>query len=293
MEFLKDNYLRPYGTGKDFKVDIDVPKTISKNYHELSRDVAELVYVNRQGKLYLLYSGGLDSEYVLSTFLALGINVIPVIIKLNPNYNDHDVRYAFDFCESKNLKPIIVDIDFDDFVASGKILDLALEFKVGAYQLPCTFSVLEKLDGTLIMGSHGNPHMCLNEENDIWYVDEYEPIHKLLDFFKSRNLYGCPFFLVYTAEQYFSFLLDPAMKKLAEHGFRGKLGNNSTKYLVYNNGSGFNLINRKKFTGYENIEQSPIFQHPNLQFFENQGKEWWGVYAIEYFKLIKKFTDNR
>jgi hypothetical protein len=83
------------------------------------------------------------------------------------------------------------------------------------------------------------------------------------------------------------------MKKLAEHGFPGKLGNNSTKYLVYNNGSGFNLTNRKKFTGYENIEQSPIFQHPNLQFFQNQGTEWWGVYAIEYFKLIKKFTDNR
>jgi len=290
MELIKNNYLRCHGHGDQFKVEIDPPKIKNSNYHTLSKILAETIYENKQGKIYVLYSGGLDSEYVLSIFLALGIDVTPVIIRLNPNYNDYDVKYAFDFCESKKLSPIIVDVNFDEFVKSGRIVELATEFKIGAYQLPCTFDILEKLDGTIVMGSHGNPHMCYDPTENLWFVDEYEPIHTVLDFFKSKKIYGCPFFLAHSSEQYLSFLLDPNMQKLANNGFPGKLGNNSTKYLVYNNGSGFDLTNRQKYTGYENIEKSEIFKHPNLDFFKEAGKQWWGIYKIEYQELIKKLT---
>jgi hypothetical protein len=290
MDLIKNNYLRACGHGNQFTVEIDSPKINNRNFHSISRSLAEEIYENKKGKIYVLYSGGLDSEYVLNTFLVLGIDVIPVIIKLNPNYNDHDVKYAFDFCESKKLNPLIIDIDFDHFVKSGKIVDLATEFKIGAYQLPTTFSILENLDGTIVMGSHGPPHLFYNKEKNKWFVDEYEPIHTVLDFFKSKNIHGCPFFLVYTAEQYLSFLLDPNTKKLVDNQFPGKLGNNSTKYLVYNNGSGFNLTNRQKYTGYENIESSEIFNHENLKFFTETGKQWWGIYAIEYHDLINKLT---
>jgi len=288
MEFIKNNYLRSYGHGDTFTVNIDPPTIKNSNYHDLCKNLAENIYENRQGKIHILYSGGLDSEYVLSVFLSLGIDVVPVIIKLKPNYNDHDVKYAFDFCESKKLSPLILDINFDEFVKSGKIVDIANEFKIGAYQLPCTFHVLEKLDGTIVMGSHGNPHMSYDPSIGVWYVDEYEPIHTVLNFFNSKKIYGYPFFLVYSAEQYLSFLLDRNMKKLSRNGFPGKLGNNSTKYLVYNNGSGFELINRQKYTGYENIETSIIFDHPNLNFFKEDGKKWWGIYKIKYDELIQK-----
>lgn len=288
MELIKDNYLRSCGHGDQFNVEIDPPKQKNSDYHELSKILAEQIYENKQGKIHILYSGGLDSEYVLSTFLSLGIDVVPVIIKLNPGYNNHDVKYAFDFCKLKKLHPVIIDIDFDNFVKSGRIIDLSMEFKIGAYQLPCTFDVLEKIDGTVIMGSHGNPHMCYCQEQNLWFVDEYEPIHTVLNFFKDRKIHGHPFFLVQSAEQYLAFLLDPSMQKLANHGFPGKLGNNSTKYLVYNNGSGFALKNRKKYTGYENIENSEIFNHPNLHFFKEQAKQWWGIYKIEYHELIRR-----
>jgi hypothetical protein len=288
MELLKNNYLRTFGHGSQFTVEIDPPRDKNGNFHLLSRTLAETIQENKEGPIYVLYSGGLDSEYVLNTFLSLKINVIPVIIKLNPDYNNHDVKYAFDFCQSKKLKPLIIDVDFNNFVKSGKIVDLAERFKIGAYQLPCTFDVLEKLDGTIVMGSHGSPHLFYNKEKNKWFIDEYEPIHTVLDFFKTKKIHGCPFFLVHTAEQYLSFLLDPNMKKLVNNEFPGKLGNNSTKYLVYNNGSDFNLTNRQKYTGYENIEKSEIFNHENLKFFNDTGKQWWGIYAIEYHELIGK-----
>jgi hypothetical protein len=78
------------------------------------------------------------------------------------------------------------------------------------------------------------------------------------------------------------------MKDLANYKFPGKLGNNSTKGLVYNNVSGFNLVARQKYTGYENIENSEIFNHPNLKIFEEFKNQWWGIYQEPYHTLISR-----
>jgi len=291
MNFLKDNYLRTSGSGTTFYAEIDPPTDKNANFHTTCIDVAEQVYQSRQGKLYLMYSGGVDSEYILNLFLSLGIDIIPVIIRLTPFYNDHDVKYAFDFCESKNLKPIVVDLNFDDFVKSGRIVDIATEFKIGAYQLPSTFSCLDQLDGTVVMGSHGPPHMTLDQKTNTWMIDEIEPLHTVLQYFEKNKIVGCPYFLVHTPEQYFSFLQHPIMQDLANHKFAGKLGNNSTKGLVYNDVSGFDLVVRQKYTGYENIENSEIFNHPNLKIFEEFKNQWWGTYQESYHNLISRLRN--
>ena len=291
MNFLKNNYLRTSGSGATFCAEIDPPTNKNANFHTTSIEVAEQIYQSRQGKLYLMYSGGIDSEYILNLFLSLGIDIVPVIIKLTPFYNDHDVKYAFDFCESKKLKPIVVDLNFDDFVKSGRIVDIATEFKIGAYQLPSTFSCLDQLDGTVVMGSHGPPHMFLDQKTNMWMVDEIEPLHTVLQYFEKNKINGCPYFLVHTPEQYLSFLQHPIMKDLADHKFSGKLGNNSTKGLVYNDVSGFNLVTRQKYTGYENIENSEIFDHPNLKIFKEFKNQWWGTYQEPYHDLISRLQN--
>jgi hypothetical protein len=288
MNFLKNNYLRTSGSGTTFCAEIDPPKNKNANFHTTSIEVAEQVYQSRQGKLYLMYSGGIDSEYILNLFLSLGIDIIPVIIRLKPYYNDHDVKYAFDFCQSKKLKPIVIDLDFDNFVQSGRIVDIATEFKIGAYQLPSTFSCLDQLDGTVVMGSHGPPHMTLDQKTNMWMVDEIEPLHTVLRYFEKNKINGCPYFLVHTPEQYLSFLQHPIMKDLADHKFSGKLGNNSTKGLVYNDVGGFDLVTRQKYTGYENVENSEIFNHPNLKIFKEFKNQWWGIYQEPYHTLISR-----
>jgi hypothetical protein len=82
------------------------------------------------------------------------------------------------------------------------------------------------------------------------------------------------------------------MKDLADHKFSGKLGNNSTKGLVYNDVSGFDLVTRQKYTGYENIENSEIFNHPNLKIFDEFKKQWWGIHSESYYNLILRMTGH-
>jgi hypothetical protein len=286
MIYTENNYLRTSGTGNNFKVEIDTPTKCNLDYHRSTIEVAKEIHDNKQGKLYLMYSGGVDSEYALNIFLSLGIDVIPVVIKLNPHYNSHDVDYAFEFCKSKNLNPIIIDLDFDWFVKSGKIIDVAKFSECGAYQIPSTFYALEQLDGTVVMGSHGPTH--LSKINNTWFVDEMEAVHSVLKYFDRAGVYGYPFMLSYTNEQYFSFLQDPLMQDLVANKIPGKLGNNSSKGLVYNRISGFNMQTRQKYTGYENIETRDIFKHENLQWFLSEGKKWYGMHYVPYQDLISR-----
>jgi hypothetical protein len=96
-----------------------------------------------------------------------------------------------------------------------------------------------------------------------------------------------------------SFLLDPYIVKLGTGQFPSKLGSNSTKSHVFNNGSGFNMpvynftnkITRIKQTGFEIIYKSPIRNHPNLSiFFDNFFKIWNGEYLEPYTDAVERLS---
>ncbi len=289
MDLIYNNYLKSHGHGDSFRVDIGPATRPIKSYYEETLLTVENIYNSCNEKLYLLYSGGMDSEYVFSILLQLGIKFTPVIIKLNPNYNNHDLKYAFEFCESKGITPQIIDIDFDKFVKSGLIVDIARSIKSSGYQIPATMYAASKLDGFILLGNDP-PYMKLNQLTNTWQLEELELIHSILNYFKQYPVKGCPFLLSYTPEMMLSFLKDPTMVNLANHRYPGKLGTNTSKVYVYNNGSNFNLLNRPKYTGYENIETSSIFQHENLQIFKDFSKVWGGAYYENYHDVISRLT---
>ena len=97
IDFSKNNYVVPGGTGDNFTVTFNSMPTNFDNYFIETCKAAEEIYNLKQGKFYILYSGGLDSEYAISVFLHLKMDVIPVIINLNPNYNNFDTVYAINF----------------------------------------------------------------------------------------------------------------------------------------------------------------------------------------------------
>ena len=81
---------------------------------------------------------------------------------------------------------------------------------------------------------------------------------------------------------------DPIMIELANNRHYGKLGSNSSKWKIFNNLAPFNMIQRPKFTGYENIENSPIFQHDHLKKFEQYKQSWGGTHREPFFEMLKR-----
>jgi hypothetical protein len=287
IDLVYNNYIRGSGTGSSWSVDIDPASRPIRSYYNETIIAAEIVWSKKTSPLYLCYSGGLDSEYVLSVFTELGMKIQPVIMRTQ--YNHPDIQYAFKYCEARNIKPIIIDLDYDNFIESGKFLEIATETQCSAYQYIANMWLTSQIDGTVITGD-SDPHLFLNDGK--WYVDELEPTHRQFEYFKKHNIQGTPFFISYTAEQFLSFLLDPTMQKLANNQIPGKTGSYSSKIHIYNNQNKFVLEQRTKLTGYELVEASPTFKHPDMQLVNSWKETMWGSCNFEYHSLVNRLKND-
>jgi len=272
----KNNYIRrtePWGIEYD-----PLPKVFD-NYFVESCRAAEEIYDLKQGKLHLMYSGGVDSEFMLSVFLHMKMDFVPVIVQLNPNYNTHDTDYAFDFCVSRGLNPTIIDINYDQFVKSGRMLDISLNMKCCVPHYSTTMHGVSQLDGTVLMGD-GEP--CISLIDGRWQLSIFEFDYSPPNYFQAQGIYGTPHFNRYTPQMMAAFLSDQRMQDLAKGKFPGKLDSNSSKWSIYNNQSGLGLVERKKYNGLEIIEKQEIYQHEDFRTLELKRKEWLGIWTKDY-----------
>lgn len=287
MTLTKDNYFTVSGTGPSWDCHF---KPFPKNYDNLfleAQKAAEEIYSLRQGKVYMMYSGGVDSEFALSIFLSLGMDITPVIIKLNPNYNDHDITYAYEFCKSKNITPITIDIDFDNFVKSGLMLDYAKKYKSKKYHVGSTMHGISKLDGT-ILGGNCEPYINHNMETDTWNYQWCEYEFSIANYYIENNVYGTPNFNCWSSGMMLSYLNDQRIVELANNKLPLKMGSHSSKHMVYNRHGNLNLTVRPKLHGYEIVEQSEIFKHESFNEIEEFGKTCDGIYEKDYFQFMKE-----
>lgn len=97
----------------DFKITIEPYKFITNGFH---RDCADAAYdiANRYDNLYVSYSGGLDSEFVLNTFIESNIPITPVLIKTS--FNQEEYEYALKYCKSRNIQYVVIEYSSSDFV---------------------------------------------------------------------------------------------------------------------------------------------------------------------------------
>ena len=300
MEITKNNYL--YGTGSNdtWHVNIDPPTRKVKTYFEETLDAVEYVYANKTGKFQVLYSGGLDSQYVCEVLLHLGMDFEPVIIELKNNagavLNHHDIKYAYEFCELRNITPVKYDLNFENFIDTGKNVEIGEAVHCGSFRMPATMHVASQLDGFSLLGNDP-PYLRYEKDKNIWVLEELEIIHSLQRYYKKFNVNGCPFLLSYTPEMMLAFLLDPSIVKLGTNQLPGKTGSNSTKSNVFNNGSNFNMPSydfvtwsRIKFTGYELIYKSELANHPTMKIFDEFRKRWSGEYLEPYADVVARLS---
>lgn len=287
IPLFKNNYIRPLGNASDFKLDITPLTTKFDDLYTESCRIAEELYDLKQGKLHIMYSGGLDSEYCLSVFLALGIEVVPVILKLNPGYNDHDIKYAFEFCKSKNITPKVIDLDFDTFVSSGKIVDVCKEMESSTYGRATTAWATSQLDGTVILGE-SDLYIRLDQPSKTWNLEANEHDYSIYKYFQKHGIHGTSSFITWSPESFAAFLSDPRLEELANNEHPGKLSINTSKHMIYNRHSNFDLQVRPKFHGFERIGKQ-FFQTPEFLELEEFGKQYNGVWRKSYHNLIADY----
>lgn len=291
MQMTKDNYRQSWGQGKDFTVAyVHKPLEPVGTYFEECCRAAELVYAQRTAPLKLMYGGGLDGEYALSVFRHLGIPITPCIMQTAYNY--HDTLYAYRFLESRNIAYERVDLDYDLFVKSGRIVDIALQAETSTVGCLANLWMTQQLDGDVLTGD-APPYIRLNQQSNTWMVGEAEYEAAQFRYWQKMGTTGTPFFMGYTTEQWCSFLIDPVTVSLANHQRPGKLGSNTSKCETFNRTAPFTLEPRPKYHGMEQIERSAIYQHEHCRLIESWTEKWGGWYEQPYHELMISYAEHQ
>ena len=277
----KNEYFTTTGTGKFWSVMLkSCERPLIGDYHDELVESAKIIYETASSPITLMYSGGLDGEFMIEVFKTAKIPFKTAIISYG-SYNQHDTRYAFDYCNAHNINPIVVDIDVEKFIKTGKIYDIANSVKCSAYQMPSIMEGISKLDGTIIM-ANGEPY--LKNYNGVWYYEETERVNSYMHWFINDGISGTPDFLRYTAESTFAFLNEPRVLELVSNKHPGKLSTRTSKHLIYS--KNYDFTSRPKYTGWEELEKTTLFNEV-LSNFQNLRKYHNGQFSLEFSQLYQ------
>ena len=231
------------------------------NFHDECLETARLIAAQTNEPIFVLFSGGVDSEVTLRSFHEAQIQVTAAILRFKHDLNIHDISWAIIICEQLNIPYKIFDLDILDFWR-----EKADQYANATYcvspQLLSTMWLIDQIPGYPVMGSAE----CLlvknnceisdlkNESNSKtqWKLLEKEKIAAWYRHFIVRKKNGCPGFFQYTPEIMLSYLKDPFVQKLINNQIQGETSTETSKLKIYQ--QHFPLINRPKYTGFEKLK---------------------------------------
>jgi hypothetical protein len=159
------------------------PGSFYENCDRLALELAD-----KHDKLYLCYSGGIDSEFVLKVFNDLKLPITPLI--MSTPFNTRESEYAFKFCENNSIKPEVVEYSKNDIIdqLNAKTCSKGLFSLLGGLPM-IACDMVNQVGGKLLTG-YGEPFTTLpgiqpmhristNLEFCEWdyYLDAYDSSH--------------------------------------------------------------------------------------------------------------------
>lgn len=206
---------------------------------------AEYICNNTNLPIIIMFSGGIDSEIILRTFLEIGAEVTAVTLQLNNNLNYHDIKYAIEVCEELKAPHKIFQLDIFDFFQN--MLPYYIEHIAPILPVYCVMLwLIDQLDGQYVIT--GNGVLPIIRHNDLLYLVEKELYLVISRYCILNNLEGAPEFFHYSPEMMLSYL-NEVVNILKTSTIPASV---LIKYDIYKK---FwpDIKQRKKYTGFEKL----------------------------------------
>jgi hypothetical protein len=212
--------------------------------------------------LWVMASGGIDSEVVLQAFKFAGVEFSAAVLKFADGSNQHDVRYAIKFCELHRIAYRVLTLDLEKFLTSGEALAYAERTQCMHAMLVATMWAMDQVDGYPILGSgecylvRGGHDASTGQLEPLppgtWAMHEKERIASWFRYLIASDRPGCAGFFQYLPECILAFLRDPAVAALCTGQGPSDVTNTATlKAELY--ARHFLLEPRPKYHGYEHV----------------------------------------
>jgi len=199
------------------------------------------------------FSGGLDSELVLRSYIDIGADPIVNIFRFEDYINEYDVSYAIVICETLGVKYNVIDFNVKKFFENDaeSISDIAqIDRPRGLPQL----RFLDYTEGFAVLGigdprwtrsvKDNTPWILLDQEHDTGW-DKYI-LHKGMPAIAQWFKWTPELVLAYTELDWFKNLV-------INNKWTGREGVTSTKIIGYKEAYP-DLLQRDKKTGMEPID---------------------------------------
>lgn len=264
FKFGYDNKWFDFRSNSDQKWSVEYgqcTKPVESFYTECL-NTARIIQEHAGQNMTVLFSGGVDSEVALQSFVLAGIPVTATILRFKNDLNIHDISYAIVACDKLGVKYRIIDLDIIKFWEE-KLFDYADPTYCISPQLLSTMWLADQVDEYPILGS--GECLLVKDYNENykpgespylhseWSLWEKEKIAAWYRHFIVKRRNACPGFFQYTPEIMLSYLLDPFVQRLTNSEIIGKLSTESSKLAIYQ--QHFKLVDRPKYSGFEKIQK--------------------------------------
>jgi len=277
-----NDYYTTSGNGDTWTVHLKPCTQKPTTYYAECIRAAKLISENASSEIVLMFSGGIDSEYMLNIFKDAEVDFRVAILSYGV-YNAHDTHFAFEYCNANGIVPEVVDVNLAQLINEGKISEIAKLSKCCAYQMCSVMEGISKIDGTIIM-ANGESVFSKHTQGETagnWYWTEHERITSYRNWYKEKNIDGTPDFLKYTPELTASYLLEPEVIQLVNDELPDARNSGEIKHKLYN--KYYDIAPRHKYTGWERLERSPLYDDlVKSIFIHDLKKDYNGVSYMSY-----------
>ncbi len=211
---------------------------------------AKEIAASTSKKIYVCFSGGIDSEVAIESFRLAGIPVVAAVMRFKSGFNNHDIAWAEKYSRRHHIPIEYFDVDVISFYQTPEYRDIIAATNCFYPMLSLQMKVMEwvvQKGGFPVVGSAE----CYVERlvNQKWVVFEREIFATLYQYQMLRNLEGVCGFFQWSPEIMYSFLIDPMIKKLVAGQYPGKTNSLEIKQLIYSHH--FQTEPRPKYYGWE------------------------------------------
>jgi hypothetical protein len=227
-----------------------------KSFKDELEDAARSTLEHYPGlKPCVFFSGGVDSELILRSYINIGAKPEVYIVRYENDYNLYDVSYAVTVCSILGIKYNIIDFALEKFYNSDAEL-VSEQAQIDRPRMLPHLKFTDCADGLIIVG-HSDVRWYRTDEDyskqGTWLAQDFE--HDIgCDKYNILNNRPAVYqWWKWTPGLILSYTRLNWFQNLIKDKYNGKLGINSTKL------QGFkeiypDMITRKKSTGFENID---------------------------------------
>jgi len=284
-----DKFYIEYGT---------ISKTISFRQAciDTAIEISDVAKKNNKMPL-ILFSGGIDSEAIIYSFMLSNRDFEIAHIRYNPGINNHEYFYVDQFVKKHNLNIKIYDVNVYDFLSNEDTLKIAHRDNSIMIELQLLTCITKEIKNNFFPildhpGTYLYRELPNIEEPAKWFFKDFEHLMFYYNHCLNEKMHACPSFFHWSPEIIYAFLTDTLIDDLINNRIPGKITNRTSTFKFYQNTfPEFDLYARPKFTGHEFISKS-FLEKINVKLYQERKYDRYSGYKIDCFDLIDKLQGN-